>query len=84
MEKTRVEKLIEFLYGRCCSLSYACHKLGFDEDDLTDTEEDELYESIFQCEECWTWIDANDEEVSSDGRSICSTCYYNLEEEEDG
>lgn len=81
MEETRVESLIEFLYGRSCSLSYACHKLGFSVNDLTESDEDTLYASIFKCEECGTWVDADEEECSPDGRSVCYSCYGNIEDE---
>lgn len=84
MEQTRIDALIEFLYGSYSPIAWACERLGFKENDLTDEEMDTLYEHIFQCEECGCWCDAAEEEIDWEQGSVCGSCsQYADDEEED-
>lgn len=78
----RVENLVSLLLYTNNSLEYACEQLGFNEFDLTEREESELYDRIFQCGYCGYWHENCEEEYSHMYGPVCSGCYSELEEEE--
>lgn len=79
---SRVDRLVQYLKGSFRSLPWACRALGFSRNDLTSTEEEKLFERIFQCDGCSIWYDID--ECGGDGPYgvLCEGCCDDLEEDE--
>lgn len=73
MAEDRITILIDYLKGTCHSLDDACETFGFQEDDLTPEELEQLDEEIFCCGTC-DWWHESDEACGYDA-NMCESCY---------
>ena len=56
----RINDLVYHLQGTCISLEEACSDLGFDREDLTMEELEELDNWLFECDNCGWWYDVGE------------------------
>lgn len=70
------QELLVEIQGTCQSLNDACETLGFEEDDLTMEQLEELDQNYILCPSCGWWVEAY-EMVNED---YCRNCYEDEEE----
>lgn len=68
-----VQNIIDYLQGTCDSLQVACSAYGYDEDDLTMEQLEELDNQIFRCASCEWWCDQG-QSRDVDGENYCDSC----------
>lgn len=79
-EAKRINNLIHHIQGTCISLEEACNDLGFDREDLTMDELEELDNWVFQCDDCGWWYDCGDRTYNDEFGNTCIYCADGLEE----
>ncbi len=76
----RIDDLVYHLQGTCISLEEACADLGFDREDLTMKELEELDNCLFECDNCGWWYDVGERSDVDCDENICLHCapeFYN-------
>jgi hypothetical protein len=72
----KIKQLVEHLQGTSKSLSEACDDFGFDSDELTQQELEEIDAEIFCCETCGWWSEVS-EMADQEGEQVCLECVDN-------
>lgn len=71
----RMDNVISTLQGTIGSMWEACESNGFNEDELTIEETEQLDEAITQCEGCGWWVETSDcNNENENGDYVCHNC----------
>lgn len=78
-----LQNIIDYLQGTCMTLQAACQAYGYEEDDLTAPQLEEIDSQIFLCTTCGWWYEiADSSEDSPDGENVCIECIEEIDEDE--
>lgn len=75
----KLQELIDTLRGTCAGLAETCEHMGFMEDDLTQSQLEEIDDQIFCCEGCGWWDEIS--ELSDTEAQLCRDCAEDNESE---
>ena len=71
-----LEELIDYIQGTCKSLFETCMELGFEEDDLTIGQLEELDNAYTCCPSCGWWVESSRMQTDEE----CDDCYEGEDE----
>lgn len=73
--KEQFYELVEYLQGSCLTTEEAMNDLfELSEDDLSESQIDELWSDMFKCSNCGWWYEMSEESGIDESELICNNC----------